>query len=344
MSSDARVTVLDVAHHAGVSRATVSLVLRESPRISEATKKRVRQSIKALGYRYNRSAANLRSARSMAMGLVLADVRDSHFAEVSMAIQEKLDEAGYSLFIGYTLDDLVRQNRLVGSMFERQVDGLMLLPSPGTTAEGLRALFNGENVPHVLIGRRVDDYPFDFVSTDYAEGARKLGDLLSTLRVRHAALLGGYPDSRNVQDRVAGLRAGLDQDVRFDMLTTGFDADAGVRGVAHLLDQGTLPDAIIAYTDTVALGIYDELARRSIVPGRDVAVVGFDESRISTVLRPQLTTVSTSPTAIGREAVLLLLSQLEDPKRPGRTVRIAPELRLTASVPGTAAGSTPGLR
>lgn len=343
MSAENRVTLLDVAHHAGVSRATVSLVVRGSERISDATRKRVHQSIKTLGYRYNRSAANLRSTRSMAVSLVLGDIRDGHFAEVSMAIQDKLDEAGYSLLIGYTLDDLSRQHRLIGSMFERQVDGLILLPAPGTTAEELRSLFGGENIAQVLIGRRVDKYPVDFVSTDYPEGARELGLLLGNLQVKRVVLIGGHPASRNLTDRVAGLRATLGEGVQLEVLATGHDADAGVRGTGELLDRGPVPDAIVAYTDTVALGVYDELARRSVVPGQDLAVVAFDDSRISRVLRPKLTTVSTSPTAIGRETVMLLLSRLEDPDRPARTVRIAPELRLTSSVPGVKEDPSQGL-
>lgn len=335
MTAGARVTVLDVARHAGVSRATVSLVLQDNARISKATKARVRKSIEELGYRYNRSAANLRGARSMAVGLVLADVRDNHFAEMSMAIQEKLDEAGYSLFIAYTLDDQDKLTRLVDSMFERQVDGLILLPAPTTTADDLHQLFAGTTVPHVLIGRRVEGYASDFVSTDYVEGARMLGEVLRKAGVARLVIVGGYPNTRNLEDRIYGLRQGLGTSAAITAETTGTGEQAGITATRRLLADGDLPPAIVAYTDTVALGVYDELARHGLMPGRDVLVVGFDNSRISALLRPPLTTVRTSPTAIGQEVVSMLLSQIASSGRLFRSVRMAPVLQLTESV-GTA--------
>ncbi len=330
MTSQRRATVLDVAHHAGVSRATVSLVLQDSSRISDATKIKVRQSIRELGYRYNRSAANLRNSRSMTVGLLLADVRNSYFAEVSMAVQAELQKVGYSLLIGYTLDQVAQQKRLLMSMAEHQVDGLIMLPAPGTTAAGLHELLGKGGVPQVLIGRRVEGLATDLVTTDNRDGSRQLGEHLAALGVRTVALLGGNASTSSFTDRVLGLTEGLHGAELITVPTTA-TPEGGFQAAMQLLTRDGCPDAIVAYTDAVALGIYEQLRRRGIEPGRDVAVTAFDDSPVAQLLHPRLTTVATFPRVIGTETVALLLSRLADSDGPERVVTIAPHLLVAAS-------------
>src|SRR5690554_3969981 len=116
-----RVTLKDVSTRAGVSRSTASLVLRGSDRISPATRGRVRAAREELGYVYDRAAANLRQSRPMTVGLVMADLRNPFFAELTMAAEHELHEAGYTLFIGYSRDDAARQDEIISALVERRV-------------------------------------------------------------------------------------------------------------------------------------------------------------------------------------------------------------------------------
>src|SRR5437762_754954 len=104
-----RVTMKDVAAASGVSRATVSLVVRDSPQIPEETKERVREAIERLGYVYDHRAAVMRSSRTMTVGLVATDVRNPYFAELTMALEVKLQEDGFALLLGYSHDERERE-------------------------------------------------------------------------------------------------------------------------------------------------------------------------------------------------------------------------------------------
>lgn len=333
MSATRPATILDVAHHAGVSRATVSLVLQDSPRISDATKARVRESIVQLKYRYNRGAASLRSTRSMTVGLVLADVRNSYFADVSMVVQSRLQAEGYGLIVGYTLDDPRQQQNILGAMAEQRVDGLILLPAPATKVSDLQLVRN-QSTPLALIGRRVDGLDADFVSTDNPFAARQLGSHLASLGVRRAALLGGASQTSSFTDRVEGLAAGLGDPGALGAYPTAATFEGGMAAARQLLDEEPEVDAVVAYTDTVALGIYEELRSRGIQPGVDIAIATFDDSVVTRLLDPPLTTIATFPHNIGGETVSLLLTRLQSPSAPARTVTVAPELKVAASTAG----------
>jgi len=330
------VTILDVAQHSGVSRATVSLVLRDHPRISAATKQRVRASIEELDYRYHRGAASLRSTRTMTVGLVVADVRNSYFAEFSMAVQAALQAAGYSVLVGYTRDDVNEQRATLTSMTEHSVDGLVLLPAPGTSSTQLRKILRTPGTPHVLIGRHVEGYESDFVTTDNLNGSITVAQHLHEIGATGVALLGGSERTSVFADRVKGLALGLGVD-EVRRVPSSSSLEGGVAAVTALLEARRPGEAIVAYTDTVALGIYEELRRRRITPGKDVPIAAFDDSPISRLLQPALTTLATFPHTLGSEAAGLLLSRMRDPVGPPRTVTIAPRLEVRSSTSDWAA-------
>src|ERR1700722_4376627 len=122
----ARVTLLDIASDAGVSRATVSLVLRNVPSVASATRKRVLQSINRLGYVYHRGAANLRTQRSHAIGLIVSDITNPFFAETIVAIEDWLGTAGLVTILGNTSENPEKQKRLLRSMSEYPAEGILI--------------------------------------------------------------------------------------------------------------------------------------------------------------------------------------------------------------------------
>src|SRR5215467_441317 len=126
-----RVTLLDIAGDAGVSRATVSLVIRNVPSVADLTRKRVLRSIKRLGYVYHRGAASLRTQRSHAIGLVVSDITNPFFAEVIVAIEERLAAAHFVTLLGNTSEDRVKEERLLKTMSEFPADGILICPALG---------------------------------------------------------------------------------------------------------------------------------------------------------------------------------------------------------------------
>ena len=129
----ARVTLMDVARHCGVSRATVSLVLNDSPLVAAKTRDRVRQAMTELGYVYNRAAASLRTHHSDAIGVVLTNITNPYFAEFATGLQDILTSSGTVPLLAVSDEDRDLQHRLITSLVERNVDGIVLIPAHGTT-------------------------------------------------------------------------------------------------------------------------------------------------------------------------------------------------------------------
>ncbi len=341
-----RVTVNDVAAACGVSRATVSLVLRDSPRVSARTKERVREAMRELGYVYDRRAANLRAGQSKTVALVATDVRNPYFAELTMAIERVLYKHGYTLLLGYSHDDQERQARLLEVMGEHRVDGVLLVPSYSTTGSMLDSSLAASGTPQVLITRHIRGHQADYIGVDNVAAAELLGEHLARTGRRHIAFLGGPARSTARVERERGLRDalqrhGLDLDPALSIPTSA-DRGGGERAVTLLTETGLTCDAVVCYSDVVAFGAMAALRASGVEPGRDMAVAGFDDIPDAAGQQPSLTSVATHPDRTGVEAAEILLHRIADPAGPPRTILLAPELKVRESTQG--AGPAPRTR
>jgi transcriptional regulator with XRE-family HTH domain len=131
------VTVIDIAREAGVSKSTVSLVLRDSPLVHAETRVKVQAAIEKLGYVYNRSAANLRQSKSKIIGLVVNDLTNSFFAELAVGVDRVMQSAGYVQFLANTGESIDRQREVIASMREHGIAGLIVSPARGTESGDL---------------------------------------------------------------------------------------------------------------------------------------------------------------------------------------------------------------
>src|SRR5690349_12676370 len=165
-----RVTLLDVANASGISRASVSLVLRDSPLVAEETRQRVQGVMQNLGYVYHRAAANLRSHKSHTVGLVVSDITNPFFAELTMSIEAQLDGANYVSLLCNTSEMLSKQERLLATMQEYSADGILLSPARGTPLATIEKL-QRSRLPFVLFGRYVPGIQVDYVGADNILGA-----------------------------------------------------------------------------------------------------------------------------------------------------------------------------
>jgi len=311
-----RVTVVDIAHAAGVSKSTVSLVLQGSSLVSEATRDRVNAVIRELGYVYNRGAANLRqsNAKSRIIGVVVNDLTNGFFAELAVGIDEVVQSAGFVQFLANAGESVDRQREVIASMREHGISGLVISPARGTEAADLKPLW-ASGLPVVVTVRNVPGAKVSTVMSENRAGARAAGEHLMKLGHRRIAFLGGFADTAVFGERLAGLRDAL--------AAGGFGlADGlvvqsppsragGVDAIGRaLLPGGDPPTAALCLNDAVALGVCDGLRARQREPGRDFAVVGFDDVIEAKSAVPALTTVSLDPQGMGRRAAQLLLKQI----------------------------------
>jgi len=310
-----RVTVVDIAHAAGVSKSTVSLVLQGSSLVNEGTRAKVNGVIRDLGYVYNRGAANLRQAgsKSRIIGIVVNDLTNNFFAELAVGVDMVVQSAGYVQFLANTAESIDRQREVVASMREHGISGLIISPARGTDAADLKPLV-ASGIPVVVAVRNVPGAKVSSLISDNAAGARDAVRHLIGLGHRRIAFLGGFDDTAVFAERVGGYRdalraAGLpDGD---DLVVSAAPSRAG--GAAAIERALALPDrptAALCLNDAVAFGVCDGLRSLRMEPGVDFAVVGFDDVIEAKTAVPALTTVSTDPQGMGRRAAQLLLKQI----------------------------------
>ncbi|MFV0254136.1 MAG: LacI family DNA-binding transcriptional regulator [Beutenbergiaceae bacterium] len=320
-----------MSERAGVSRATASLVLRGSPRVSAATAERVRRAMVELGYVYDRAAANLRQSRSMTVGLVMTDLANPFFAELTVALEEVVHKAGYNLFLGYTRDDLTRQREILSAMIEHRVDGICLLPAKGTSDADLQPLI-AHDIAHVLFTRHLRAERA-YVGADNVEAGRMLGRHLLSIGVRTAAFLGGQEVSSR-QERLQGLSQACGDAIEWaagEPIYSAASPSGGAAAVEQLLASGAVPDCIVAYNDIVAMGVSSALRRAGIAPGEHVAVASFDDIQLAAEQVPPLTSVATHAPLVGVACADRLLALIAGTDSGPQRHLITPALRVRAS-------------
>jgi LacI family transcriptional regulator, galactose operon repressor len=324
-----RTTLVDVARDAGVSRATASLVLRDSPLVAEATRARVLASMHKLGYVVNRAAASLRTRRSQTIGLIVTGLGNPFFAQMTVGSEAEVGEANYALLLSTTADRADRQSRMLEAMQAYGVDGILLCPAKGTAPETVARLRRWR-LPFVLVTRYLDGVDADYVGADNVLGAALAVDHLVAGGHRRIALVGGPADSSARRDRRRGYRValarhGLTADDTLS-IASPVTRDGGHRAMLALLQHHDPPTAALCYNDVVALGAMLALQAAGLAPGQDMAVVGFDDIEEASLWRPALTTVSIPPGQIGARAAALLLERIADPDGAPRQVILAPTL------------------
>jgi LacI family transcriptional regulator len=316
----ARVTLMDVAQHCGVSRATVSLVLNDSPLVAAKTRDRVRQAMTELGYVYNRAAASLRTQHSDAIGVVLTNITNPYFAEFATGVQDVLTSSAAVPLLAVSGEDRELQHRLVKSLVERNVDGIVLIPAHGTTPNDLPDLLG---TPLVLMARRLNGMDVDYVGAQNRDGGYAAAEHLYSHGCRRIAFVGGYADSSARDERAAGVEEFLNEHgltLNSDHSLVCEPARPQAReAVMWLLTEDPEVDGIVCFSDVVAFGVLDAIADMGRSIGSDVCVIGFDDVHAAGLNRPSLSSVAVPARDTGRRAAQLVLERAAGSSEP--TVR-----------------------
>ncbi|OQP86759.1 LacI family transcriptional regulator [Rhizobium rhizosphaerae] len=310
-----RVTVVDIAKAAGVSKSTVSLVLQGSPLVNEATRAKVTAVMRELGYVYNRGAANLRQsgANSKIIGVVVNDLTNGFFAELAVGVDMVVQSAGFVQFLANTSENLDRQREVIASMREHGISGLIVSPARGTKASDLKPLV-AAGIPVVVAVRQVPGAKVSSIVSDNHDGLFAAVRHLVALGHRRIAFLGGFRDTAVFMERLQGYRdamAGCDLTPDEALvIDAGPSRAGGFDAIGRALALADPPTAAVCFNDAVAFGACDGLRAAGIEPGKDFALIGFDDVIEAKTAVPALTTISVDPQGMGRRAAQLLLKQI----------------------------------
>lgn len=299
-------TLQDVAAHAGVSRAAASMVVRDAGRLSEETRKRVRQSMETLGYVYHRGAATLRTNRSGLLGLVLTDISNPFFSSMALGFEEVAAAAGFMTMVTSTYDEARRQEQVLGTMREYPVDALAYAPALNSKAPSA-------SVPTLAITRRSQDGSPSLRLEEVKAGFLAADHMTTVHGARRFVYLGGPEGAVPGEERVEGLEQALSAfpDAELSAVFRGkTSAQGGIELADRLLSTNISYDAVLCHSDVIAYALLHAL--RTQAAGREpVGVIGFDGLPESALFNPAVTSVAVGPEEMGRRAAQWLLDALD---------------------------------
>lgn len=310
-----RPTSFEVAKLAGVSRTTVSFVLNRNDKmsISAATKQRVLDAARELGYVPDVAGRNLASGRTRTLGLFICHAEhlrvDAFIPQALLGIHQASQEHGFRVIVE-AVEDPRQPDAYADLVRARQVDGLVVL-NPRKDDEQLQALIL-EDYPLVILGASKLAQAFTISTNDNSVAARRATEhLLKLGHTRVAHITYGSLEYQGVEERFQGYKQALEvADLPFDpaLVREGdFSAESGFAAMTSLLETGTSFSALFASNDTVALGAMAALRARGVRIPEDVAVVGYDDIPLAPYAAPPLTTVRSPALEHGRLAAEMLI-------------------------------------
>jgi DNA-binding LacI/PurR family transcriptional regulator len=338
----ATATLEAVARLAGVSRATVSRVVNESPKVSPEVRRSVERAIATLGYVPNRAARSLVTRRSDSIGVVITEptsrlFTDPFFPRLLRGIGSELSARRRQLVL-LMPESGDEERRTSAYLSAGHVDGVLLASLHGD--DPLPAQLAARGIPVVVGGRPVDDAGVSYVDVDNRSGGRSAVEHLISRGRKVIATIAGPSDMVAGVDRLTGYRdaltaAGLP--LGRGLVREGdFTHESGAAAMRRILDAHPDVDAVFAASDTMAAGALDAILASGRRVPEDVALVGYDDSPIASATRPPLTSVRQPIEEMGREMARLLIDAIDRRSPAARRVVLETQLVRRASTEGTA--------
>lgn len=322
------VKIVDVAKQAGVSTASVSRVMSGMPGISESVRTRVNAAVKSLGYRPDLAARRLRSGRTDTLGLIVSDICNPFFTEISRAVEDVAYQNRMRVFLCNADEDPDKEAFYLEMMRDENVSGVILSPTLALLKD-LRP--QDYPFPLVLVDRWARDVEADAVVLDNFDAGFRLTEHLIAQGYRRIVFLYGALGSTGPQRHQGYLAA---------MSAAGLTPEAEpiaprsehAREVAGRLLQHThRPDALVASSGLVLQGIAEAIKAAGVKVPTDTALAGFDDLPWTSLVTPDITVIRQPTQEIGQTAIRLLLERVAQPERAVRRVVLRGELLVRGS-------------
>ncbi|MGL5675631.1 MAG: LacI family DNA-binding transcriptional regulator [Cellulosilyticaceae bacterium] len=328
------ITIKEIAKLAQVSVTSVSLVLNNKPcRISKDTQEKIRTIANAHNYKANAMAKGLATKKSNSLGLVIPNIVNTYFSNITNSISAYAQEAGYSLLLTHSNDSHHQDLKLIEELLDRGVEGLFLILSDasfkGSRFEKIYTLLQASKVPYVLIDRIPSGYQCNQVYVDNEQGGYLAGKYLTEQDHTRIGFIEN-PHSLNGQKRIVGFKkalaeAGIEVDASL-MASGDFSVESGY--LAGDTFSPTSVTALFSSNDLMAYGLIQNFKNRGIKPMGDIEIIGYDNLFFTQLFDFPFPSIDQHVSDIGHHAFTLLLDQLKEVGLPPQSICLSPQLAL----------------
>ncbi len=317
-----RITLRDVAGACGYTVNTVSRALRGDPRLPESTRAKIREAAVRMGYIRNSLASTLRSGRSGNIAVIVNDVHNLHFCNMLTVMDSELRQAGYNIMVLCMGLNEELGEHLIRSAISQSVDGILYFPYMNNRSH--IEIMQKNNMPFVLLDRRIQDIVTDNVRCDDRQGGFLAGVHLAGLGHKKYLFLSGENRSSSQIDRLEGFMQAMSE---YGIPESNIRVVPGEKVEAALADS-TLREllfpldytALVSFRDEVSYPVMLELADMGLEIPKDISIVSFDHLRGDIPYLPKLTSIFSEGQSVASNGVRLLLNRIEHPDLPPQVI------------------------
>ncbi|KQC32682.1 LacI family transcriptional regulator [Nonlabens sp. YIK11] len=332
-----KTTIYDIAAKLNLTAATVSRALNDNKKISENTRKLVKQTALEMNYEQNTLARALKSGKSFNVGVIVPRMDSNFFASVIRGIEEELYPQGYHVIICQTHDQESLETGNINSLLNAQVDGvLMSISNSKANGKVFDSLFQ-KQVPLIFFDRKRDMEGISSVTIDDFDGAYTATKHLIDQGCKRIVHLSNNRSLEIFRDRYAGYKqALLDHGLEFDenlVIESASKIDEGRRITKEFLEMEHRPDGIFSSSDFTALGAIQEIKAHGLKIPQDICVVGFSNEPFTRFMDLSISSVDQSPIEMGRLTAQVFLEEVNNKKKlkTQKKIVLKPELVIRKS-------------
>lgn len=310
------VTIKDVAEKAGVSIASVSRVINDSKPVSPETKAKILKVIEETGYKPNAMARGLKKNKSDLIGLITPDMENGTFAELVKGIESVTEKNSMNLIVSNSKGEIERELKELHIFKEQQLDGIIFSGVKFTKKH--KEYFDRYKVPTVVVSQKFPGSGLPYVDINNFKAAYEaVKYLIKNAHSKIALIHGPLYDESAGKERYNGYFEALKEagiEINKAYIKVGnFTIQSGYQAMEEILEENeTLPTAVFAASDRMAIGVLDCCFDNGISVPEEISIMGFDDIELATVVRPKLTTVNVDHSEIGKKAVELLIEKIKN--------------------------------
>ncbi len=328
-------TIIDIAKRLGVAPSTVSRALSDHPDVRKSTKDQIKKLAKELNYSPNPIARSLQSNRTTTIGVIVPEIKHDFFASAISGIEEVAYESGYTIIVCQSNESYEREVVNTHALMHHRVAGVIVSISQCTKCGDHFQDLIKRKIPLVFFDRVCEDVNASKVVIDDTKSAFDAVSYLVKRGYKRIAHLAGPKELGICIRRKNGYldalkKVGLDAPGGF-VRYGGLHEEDGYKSMDAMLKEGSVPDAIFAVNDPVAIGAFQKIKEAGLRIPNDIAIVGFSNNRITALVDPPLTTVNQPSFEMGKRAAQILVDTIEDGSLEPRTLTLDTELIARAS-------------